>query len=195
MNLRLVTPATVEPVTLAQANFHLRLTTDATDVTAQPEDTLVAALITAARQSAEEYLNRAIAEATYEYRGASFDMAIPMAPVQSIVSLKYVDTAGALQTVLAPAYELAGTPAEPLIRAAYGTSWPSDVRGQDDSIRLQFVAGYSAGNPLPKPIYQAVLLMVGHLFENREDSTALQLRELPMGAKFLLNPYRIGMGV
>lgn len=195
MNLRLVTPATVEPVTLAQANFHLRLTTDANDVTAQPEDTLVGSLITAARQAAENYLNRAIAEATYEYRGASFDIVIPMAPIQSITSLKYVDTAGVLQTVTAPAYEFAGTPDGPLIRVGYGLEWPTAVRDQDDSVRLQFVAGYGAAIPLPKPIYQAILLMVGHLFENREDSTALQLRELPLGVKFLLSPYRIGMGV
>ena len=47
-------------------------------------------------------------------------------------------------------------------------------------------------------IKAAVLLFVGHLYNNREAVTMERLNmpmELPMGTKYLLNPYRLEMGV
>jgi hypothetical protein len=51
---------------------------------------------------------------------------------------------------------------------------------------------------LTAPIKAAVLLFVGHLYNNREAVTMERLNmpmELPMGVKWLLGPYRIEMGV
>lgn len=42
---------------------------------------------------------------------------------------------------------------------------------------------------------QAVLLTVGHLFRNREDTTAEKLIELPGGSRSLLWPLRRGLGI
>ena len=195
MDLRVIIPPTVEPVSVAQANFHLRLTVDADDVSPQPEDALVGTLITSARQAAENYLNRPIAEATFELRGGDFETEIPAAPVSSLVSVIYTSTAGAPVSASPALYRLAGPVDAPVLRLAYGASWPGDVRDEDDAVAIQFVAGYGAAYPLPAPIFQAILLMVGHLYENREDSTAANLKELPMGSRFLLNPYRLRMGV
>jgi hypothetical protein len=47
-------------------------------------------------------------------------------------------------------------------------------------------------------ITAAILLILGHLFANREAVMAtpgIYAIELPMGARSLLQPYRIGMGV
>lgn len=44
-------------------------------------------------------------------------------------------------------------------------------------------------------IRAAILLILGHLFENREDVTAAAAFELPNGAKSLLWPYRVEIGV
>lgn len=47
-----------------------------------------------------------------------------------------------------------------------------------------------------KAIQAACLLILGHLYENREDAvTGTIATELPMGSRSLLMPYRIGMGV
>ncbi|MBD1601182.1 head-tail connector protein [Pseudomonas typographi] len=47
-----------------------------------------------------------------------------------------------------------------------------------------------------KAIQAACLLIVGHLFANREDVvTGVAVTELPMGSQHLLWPYRIGLGV
>lgn len=44
-------------------------------------------------------------------------------------------------------------------------------------------------------IQAAILLILGHLFENRQDVQSLQPHELPMGSVHLLFPYRVGLGV
>jgi uncharacterized phiE125 gp8 family phage protein len=194
MNLRLVTPPAEEPVTLAQAKLHLRIITSLDQTEPSEDDAYVSALITAARQAAENYLNRPIALATYELRGDAFDVTLPVSPVAAVASVTFVDAAGAVQTVDPAGYELAGTVDAPVLRVAYGGSWPSGVRGQDDDVRVRFTAGWATADLL-KPIYQAILLLIGHLYENREDTTALNLSELPMGSRYLLTPYRIWMGV
>jgi uncharacterized phiE125 gp8 family phage protein len=53
-----------------------------------------------------------------------------------------------------------------------------------NSVRVRWVAGTGC----PAPLKAAILLMVGHLFENREatgDAT-----ELPLGVAALISPWR-----
>lgn len=44
-------------------------------------------------------------------------------------------------------------------------------------------------------IEAAILLILGHLYENREDVSVVDVSELPKGATWNLNPYRIQLGV
>jgi len=45
-------------------------------------------------------------------------------------------------------------------------------------------------------VQAACLLILGHLFANREDvATGVTVAEIPMGSRHLLAPYRTGMGV
>lgn len=44
-------------------------------------------------------------------------------------------------------------------------------------------------------IIAAILLILGHLYENREAVTNVTLSSAPLGALNLLQPYRVGMGV
>lgn len=45
-------------------------------------------------------------------------------------------------------------------------------------------------------IQAALLLIVGHLYANREDVLAgVSVAQLPHGSQYLLQPYRTGMGV
>jgi uncharacterized phiE125 gp8 family phage protein len=61
------------------------------------------------------------------------------------------------------------------------------------AVEIQYVAGYgSAATSVPEGIRQAILLAVGHWYENREQSTAKAMQELPLGARHLLAAYDIG---
>ena len=61
------------------------------------------------------------------------------------------------------------------------------------------VAAGTAGDTRPMVVNDlvrsAMLLILGHLYSNREDVTSGTAVELPMGSRSLLVPYRQGMGV
>ena len=54
----------------------------------------------------------------------------------------------------------------------------------------------TAGIVINPAIQAALLLICGHLYANREDVVVgVSATQLPNGAQYLLQPYRIGMGV
>lgn len=187
-DLRLIEPPAAEPVTLAEANFHLRLVADPTDTSEQPEDGLVSTLIIAAREVASEFLNRPVADGLYELRRCRFDGPLP-SPAREVVSVVYVADDGTSTTVDPAVWELAGPLTRPRLRERWGQVWPTDVRERDDSIVITFRGGFGDGYPMPVIIKQAILLIVGHLYENREG------QQIPDGVFHLLQPHRLGMGV
>jgi uncharacterized phiE125 gp8 family phage protein len=163
MPARLIDAPDVEPVMLAEAKAHLY-------VTHSDDDALIGAYIAAAREDAEHRLQRALVTQTWELALDAFPAAIvlPMAPLASITSIKYTDTAGVEQT-LDPAAYAVDTAAEPgAVVPAYGLAWPA-TRAERNAVRVRYVAGYGAdGTFVPAAIRQWILLRVGSLFENRE---------------------------
>lgn len=72
----------------------------------------------------------------------------------------------------------------------------------DDAALAQAVQDGEAGEDpiiIAPSITAACLLILGHLYANREDTitgvNATSVVELPMGSKTLLHPYRVKMGV
>lgn len=77
------------------------------------------------------------------------------------------------------------------------TQWPT-LTYSVNTIKIQFRAGYeldSDGNGVvPKAIRQAIMLMVGDWYKNREDSNDKQAYTIPNGAQALLRPKRVRLG-
>lgn len=200
-NVHVIARPADEPVTLDEALLDFRL--DAYGSPAEhPDEALVRSTITAARELAENHINAKIAEWQLELRLPGFcqTILIPDAPLQSIDAVTYIDTNGATQTVDPALYELAGRPEASVLRPVYGASWPTSVRAQDDAVRIRYTAGYTTGspdtNPVPEVIKKAIRLIAGHMYENRENVViGASVAELPMGALFMLQPYRRHMGV
>jgi hypothetical protein len=70
---------------------------------------------------------------------------------------------------------------------AYGKSWPSTTLRSYNAVCLTFAAGYgTAGSDVPQKIRNAILLLVAHLFNNREAVTDKQLTQVPMAVESLL---------
>lgn len=169
-----VAPAS-EPLTLAQAKAHCRV--DGSD-----SDTELNSMIVAARSFVEDYCGIKLVAQTVVLRCSSFCdfIDLPIAPVASIASITYLDSAGAEQTLSTDIYESVLTDLEPIIRLKINQSWPS-VREAADAIRVTVSAGYAS---LPAPIHHAMLLLIGSWFDSRA------VGELPEGAKALLSNYR-----
>jgi hypothetical protein len=85
------------------------------------------------------------------------------------------------------------------------TAWPSVIR-TPNLIKIRYRVGYrrllidgesdnptseSDAGPLPKSIVQALLLLTGHFYENRNDSVEKALTSIPLGVAALLGTKRI----
>jgi len=176
----------VEPVAVDEARDHLRI--DTTD-----DDALLQSYIIAARTHAENITNRQLVRATFTLKFDQFPAFIvcPRPPLSSVTSITYTDTAGDTQTFSSDSYS-ADTNSDPgRIDLAYGESWPS-TRGDHNNIVVTFVAGYgTAATDVPEPIRVAMLMMVGHWYENREAVADVRLNEVPFATESLLWPYRV----
>lgn len=191
MGLTLVTPPPGEPITLAEAKAHLR-------VDGSQEDTLILALMRAARESAESVTGRKLVEQVWDWTLDAFPVALrlPLAPVRSIISISYRDTAGASQTLPSALYQtdLAAEPG--LILPVFGQVWPQ-TQPALNAVTVRLAAGYAAGAGgdyganVPAAIKAAMLLLVGHLFAHREAVGPVQLATVPMATEHLLLPYKI----
>ncbi len=187
MSLIPVTPPSAEPVTLAEAKDHLRVTT--TD-----EDSLIESLISAAREIAESFTNRALVTQTWDWKFGAFPacLEVPKAPLVSVTSLQYVDGNGDTQTLATTEYSVlnaASVTGPGRIVPAYGKAWPA-VRGMPNDITVRFVAGYGAALAVPPQIRWALLLILGELYARRESAlVGATIVEVPYSANALLMPF------
>lgn len=183
--IRIAAPAS-EPLDLATAKLHCRV--DGND-----DDALVAALIVAAREQAEHETGRALVTQTWELVHDSFPEAFVLrkAPIQSITSLKYLDSATGAEQTLAPADYLLDKDSEPgYVVPGYGKAWP-DSYAVPNAVRCRYVCGYGDAAAVPQAIKQWMLLAIGTMYAQRE-TAAGQTYSIP--DRFwsgLLDPYRL----
>lgn len=207
LSLQEITAPSIEPVTAATAKTHLRV--DVSD-----DDTLIGALITAARQIAEHYTNRRFIQQTWTLwldrfpyanieepwwdgvvqghinmiSAASDVIEIPYPPLSSVTHLKTYDTDNDASTFSSDYYVVDTSSSPGRIILNQGQTWPTDLRSAK-AIEIQFVCGYgTATTDVPQAIIQAILVTVAHLYEHRGDETKF---DLPIVAKKLLDPYKV----
>jgi hypothetical protein len=100
--------------------------------------------------------------------------------------IKYYDTDNTVAYFDASNYfvDIKSTPGR--IVLAYGCTWPSVTLRPANGVCVTFIAGYGAASSVPQAVKQAMLLLMGHLYEHREEVTDRSLSKLPMGVESLL---------
>lgn len=211
-NPKIITPPTAEPISIEEASAHLRV-----DV----YDSYVVGLIPAAREWIEKFTGRSMTWRLLEIGLDAFPghhrgwhrfpdrrlgvaytcegrhpqpIRLPGGPVNALDRILYADAAGIAQTMTDAQFDSYEEPARVL--PAAGGSWPSTqiIMG---AVKVRYWAGYTlpddspSGTPLPMPLKQAMLLVLGHLYENRENSVDVALQSIPLGAEALARPYRL----
>ena len=187
-SLQIVTPPANEPVSLNEAKSHLRVEHDA-------DDDLITALIVAAREWVENYLNRAIITQTRKLtidRFPIYPLRLSGRPIQEITSIKYTDSEGTEGTVDSGEYYLTDSGE---VALDYNGQWPSVILRGPESIHITYDCGYGASlSSVPQCVRQAVLLLIGTWYENREgsmlSSSQSYQNEIPFGVRELLWPIR-----
>jgi len=181
--LKLYTAPTKEPISITEANEHLRLDTD-------DDFGLVTGLIKVARQYCEDFQNRAYFTQTWELWLDAFpwelSLDIPRPPLASISSIKYYDTANTEYTLAATEYfvDTKSTPGR--VALAYGKSWPSTTLRPANGVCITFVAGETTLAAISQEVKQAILLLIGHWYEHREGATEKPLSNVPTAIESLL---------
>lgn len=184
MGLKLITPPTSEPVTLAEAKAQCRVDIDT-------DDTLIGNLITAAREWCELHDWRVYMPQTWDLYlddwPSKNTIEIPQPPLQSITSFKYVDADDVESTLDSNEYyvDAVSDPGWLILKSAY--DWPAVTLRDANGIVIRFVAGYAGAADVPMRIKQAILLLVGHWYENRENTIVGAVnRSIEFGVKALL---------
>lgn len=186
-----LTPPAAEPLTLAEAKLHLRVDADLTD-----DDTLISALIVAARQQAEHRTGRALVTQQWRLGLACFpddSLELPKPKLLSVESITYLDGDGSRQTISAADYEVITDELIGRVVPAYGKAWPTSIRSRPGCVQVSYTCGYGAAADVPQSIKAWMLLAIGAWYENREALTSGQpVAELPRGfCDGLLDPFYV----
>ena len=188
-----------EPLSLSLARLHLKLDAELEGAEAvHPDDALVNVFISAAREHAENFTGLSLVNRDHSFSLDEFPCAyidLQVWPVTAITEVSYVDENGDIQLLSGGQYRLDNVSRPARLYPAEG-NWPK-TKSQDNSVTVLFDAGFDEVIPIPKTLKQAMLLIIGHLYENRQDvihtaRSGGQL-ELPMGSVFLMTPHRINM--
>ena len=183
MPLQLITPPAIEPVTLEEAKAHLKI--DTTD-----DDTLITALIAAARARAEWHTGRAFLTQSWVLWLDCWPerncVEIPLPPSQAVTQLTTYavdDTATVLDASLYQV-DAASAPARVTLKSP---ALAANARALN-AIAIAFDAGYGDhASDVPQAIRTAILEIVADLHANRGDASL----DPPQAALALLAPYRI----
>lgn len=181
--LTLLSAPASEPVTLAQAKLHLRIDHE------EEDDYLNDIIIPSARQRVERETHRALISQQWRLTLDAFPdgaVHVPLPPLISVDAITYLDPDGDSQTLSSALYRVVTTGSPGRIVPTYGYYWPStrDIAG---AVTVDYTAGYAS---IPGAIISAILLLVGHLYENREAVTIAEAGSaLPLSVQWLLEPY------
>lgn len=185
----LVTDAVVEPIGLQEAKEHLRVDHD-------DDDAWLLGAIPAVRQRMEDMAHRALVSQTREAVLGNWPadrvVVLPRPPLISVTSVKYTDEDGVEATLDASNYlvDTRSTPGRIVFKTT--AVIPSVTLREVDGIVIRYVAGYgAAASDVPEIFKRAMLLWLGELYENRENSAAGGLVTVPNAAEKLVLKYRV----
>ncbi|MBF0406469.1 MAG: phage head-tail connector protein [Candidatus Riflebacteria bacterium] len=186
LKYKITTPPISEPVTLAEAKAHLR-------VLDTNEDVLIQSLISAAREYAESVTGRAFVSRTITAVCDSFpsgrSISLPVGPLISVVSVNYTDKDNNTFSFTDFSADTFGNPPKLVLNTS--ASWPGAALLSVNPIQIVYRAGFESNSDIPATFKQAILLLVGHWFEHREEViTGTESYSVPFAAEALLQQWR-----
>lgn len=160
----LVAPPIDEVFSLEEIKAHLRVDHDA-------EDDLIGIYQAAARRYIEDRCWIALMPQTWDVFldrwpwGRSLEL--PKPPLMSVAYVKYIDASGNEETWPEVSYSIdAGLPGRIVLNP--GQSWPSVELHPVNPIAIRIDVGFADAASVPEALRQALLLLVGHFYANRE---------------------------
>jgi uncharacterized phiE125 gp8 family phage protein len=180
----LTAPPAIEPVTLAEAKAHLR-------VTHNDDDAYINTLIKSARTSLEARLGLGfITQAWSVFLDdwpEALEVRLPLGPILDVVDIKIWSDAD-VSAIIDPAHyyeDRASRPPRIVLRT--GRSWVKPGR-QANGIEILLSVGFGPlASSVPEPIRQAILQLVAHWFGARGEEPQVAW---PLTVAQLIRPYK-----
>lgn len=183
MTTRRILGASSYPVDLAEVKLFLRVTQSA-------EDSLIEMMLASATEHCENLLQRSLIDQTWTRTLDAFEDSIALIypPIQSIVSVAYLDVDGVAQVVDLANVQLN---ADGTVVAVTDFVWPATY-GVPDAVTITYVTGYGyAAQFVPAPIRSWILMRCATLYEMRSLYVVGHIVESLPYVDGLLDMYRI----
>jgi uncharacterized phiE125 gp8 family phage protein len=191
MSLHWVDGPDVEPLTVQEVIEYHRAPVG--------DGPILGSLIRAARSRVEAITGRVLIATIFDLKLEELrcrELLIDKAPLLTVGSIKYLDSAGDLQTWASSNYEV-DAPTGPQaargrIRPVSTASWPFVSSDRIGAYVVRYTAGYGSDpSDVPADLVQAMQLLIGDWYENREDSTPVPLSGIPNGVLAILAPFKL----
>lgn len=186
--IKITTPPASEPISVAEAKLHCR-------VDHSTEDTPFAGWIETARIQCELIAQRSFITRTYTAYLDNWPymtrFELPYPPLIGVTSLKYYDDQGSAAVTVSSSDYLVDVNSEPGRFALKSTAtWPSVTLREINGVEMIYTAGYGTeAADVPENYRNAMLLVIGHLYEHREGviiEQGVTIADLPQGVYDLL---------
>lgn len=162
----LITAASDRLVTLDQAKLHCRCQSNL-------ENDSFIKWIAAAEEYCQAYTGRALLTSTWRWTGSEFPrrggLDLLISPIQSITLVTYVDAAGDEQTLDAADYQIEAQLIAPKLWPGVDSPWPVTQCRNIAAVKVNLIAGYTAKELVPAQFTQAMLLIIGQWYKQREE--------------------------
>lgn len=166
--LIVITPPTIEPVSLEEAKRQLRLGDEV-------DDAHVDSLVSAARRLIEQVCSRALVETVVEMQVAGFCDELRLAgghlAATPGLTVKYLDAEENEQTLAPSRYRVIPRGEQMgLLIVAPGGDWP-ETAARPDAVRIRYTVGWRVvdenNNAVPEDVRMAVKMLLSMFYENR----------------------------
>ena len=185
----------LSPITLEEIKDHLQIERGETG-----SDEVLKGLRAASVEMAQNITGRKLMSQKWDVYfddwPAGNDIELPFSPLVSVAATGITYTGSTSNTMTLGSTSWAvDTVSEPprIVIDNTVNGWPTDELHYNNPIRIVGTYGYSASSDIPQSLKHAMLLMIGHWYENREETitgVGLSMQEIPLGAQSLLEMYR-----
>lgn len=184
-----ITPPTVKPVTLEELKAAARV--DFND-----DDQILLTYLDAAINHLDGWsgiLGRAIVNQEWRINASVWPpcgVVLPFGDV-SAATVKYIGVSGADQTLPSTDYEIVETATGSMLRFRNAFDCPALANDRSDAVQITFTTGYGEdATKVPASIKVAIMLLAAHWYENREATSGIDVRKLPLSVDALITPHR-----
>lgn len=186
MSYKVITGPASEPITLDFAKEHLLVDFD-------DDDNLITQIIKSARDYCEQYSGRVLMVKTVEKSfdrfpidGMNQPLELEGAPIQAVTYVKYLDSTENEQTWDPNNYKVSYRQELAYITPKNNQCFPSTLT-ETDAVTVRYTVGYPTAADVPGAFIQAMLLIIGKMYEYREDT----MKKAPSHSEWLMSPYKV----